>query len=57
MCEREKGSEEQGKRERYDGVGKGSGRLTVSSCLGWKQAFGQMTSFQPVFHIPASLLA
>lgn len=36
---------------------KGCSGLTVSSGLRWKQAFGQMTSFQPVFHIPASLLA
>ena len=38
-------------------MGKGSAGLTVSSGLRWKQAFGQMTSFQAAFHIPASLLA
>lgn len=55
--EEERETEEQRKWGRYDGVGKGSAGLTVSSGLGWKQALGQMTSFQPAFHIPASLLA
>lgn len=36
---------------------KGSAGLTVSSGFRWKWACGQMTSFQPAFHIPASLLA
>lgn len=57
LCERESERARGKESDRYDGVGKGSAGLTVSSGLRWKQAFGQMTSFQPAFHIPASLLA
>lgn len=42
---------------RYEGGKLGSGGLTVSSGLRWKQASGQMTSYGPAFHIAASPLA
>lgn len=55
---REKESERKRESERDMMVWeKGSAGLTVSSGFRWKQACSQMTSFQPVFHIPASLLA
>ena len=53
-------AKERGRRDksgRYDGWETSSTGLTVSSGLKRKEAFGQMTSFQPAFHIPPSFLA
>lgn len=55
VWERERRRLRKGKR-RYDWVGTRQ-RCAVSSGLRRKAAPGQMTSFQPAFHIPASLLA